>query len=84
MTSSLCFLNLSINPPKTTCSIETLQANSPPKVLQVCKFESHVTRNDVIMMPLPKTMEQWENADLGETKQNIYCWKGFDKSFSKM
>ena len=29
-------------------------------------------------------MEQWENADLGGTKQNIYRWKGFDESYSKM
>ena len=41
-------------------------------------------RNDVIMMSLPKTMEQWENADLGETKQNVYRSKGFDESYSKM
>ena len=24
------------------------------------------------------------NADLGRTKQNIYHWKGFDESYSKM
>ena len=23
--------------------------------------------------------KQWENADLGGTKQNIYRWKGFDE-----
>ena len=33
------------------------------------------------MMSLPK---QSENADLGGTKQNIYRWKGFDESYSKM
>ena len=33
---------------------------------------------------LSKTMEkQWENADLGRTKQNIHRWKGFDNSYSK-
>ena len=49
----ICLENL----PKTSCSFETLPADSPSKVLQMCKFESHVTRNDVIMMSLPKTME---------------------------
>ena len=33
------------------------------------------------MASLPK---QWENADLGGNKQNIYRWKGFDESYSKM
>ena len=37
------------------------------------KFEIHVTRNDVIMMTLPKTME---NADLRETSEIIYHSKG--------
>ena len=36
------------------------------------------------MMSLPKTMEQWENADLDGTKQNIYRWKGFHENYSKM
>ena len=44
-----------------------------------------MTRNHVIMMSLPKTMEeQWEKADLCGNKQNIYCSKGFDESFQKM
>ena len=33
------------------------------------------------MMSLPK---QWENADLGGTKQNIHRSKGFHESYSKM
>ena len=36
------------------------------KFHKICKFENHVTRNDVIMTSLPK---QWKNADLRETKQ---------------
>ena len=43
-----------------------------------------MTRNDVMMMSLPKTMEQWENADLRGTKQNIYRSKGFNESYPKM
>ena len=37
----------------------------------ICKFESRVTRKDVIMMSLPKTMETIGNVDLGGTKQKI-------------
>ena len=70
--------------PKTTCSIETFQADSPCKVLQICKFGSHVTKNDVIMMSTKNIGEQWQNVDLSGTKQNIYRWKGFDDSYSKM
>ena len=47
----------------------------------MCKFENHVTRNDVIMTSLPKTME---NADVLETKQIIYYSKGIDESHPKM
>ena len=36
------------------------------KFHKICTFENHVTRNDVIMTSLPKTMQ---NADLHETKQ---------------
>ena len=55
------------------------------KFHKICKFENHVTRNDVIMMSLPKTMEkQWGNADLRETKQIIYQSKGIDESYPKM
>ena len=40
-----------------------------------------MTRNDVIMTLLPKTME---NADLRETKRPIYHSKGTDESYPKM
>ena len=40
---------------------------------KICKFGNHVTRNDVIIMSLPKTIEkQWEKAELRRTKQDIY------------
>ena len=40
--------------------------------------------NDVIMMPLPKTMQrQWENADFYGTKQYIYHLKS-PKDLKKM
>ena len=54
------------------------------KFHKICQFENHVTRNDVIMMALPKTMEkQLENADFCRTKRNIYLSKRFDGSFPK-
>ena len=40
-----------------------------PKFHKICKFENHVTRNDVITESNGK---QWENTDLRRTKQNIY------------
>ena len=55
------------------------------KLHKICKFENHVTRNNVIMTSLPKTMEkQWGNADLCETKQIIHHLKGIDESYPKM
>ena len=41
----------------TTYIIETWHADSLFKFHKICKFENHVTRNDVMMMSLPKTME---------------------------
>ena len=41
------------------------------KFHKICKFEHHVTRNDVIMMSLPKQWKQWENVDLRGTKKYI-------------
>ena len=40
-----------------------------------------MTRNDVIMMSLPKTME---SADVREISQTIYHSKGPDESYPKM
>ena len=52
---------------------------------KITKFENHVTRNDVIMTSLPKTMEkQWGNADLRISKQIICHSKGIDESLPKM
>ena len=51
------------------------------KFHKICKFESHVTRNDVIMMSLPKAME---NADVREISRIIYHSKGLDKNYPKM
>ena len=50
------------------------------KFHKICKFENHVTRNDVIMTLSPITME---NVDLRETKQIIYHSKGIDESYPK-
>ena len=51
------------------------------KFHKICKFENYVTRNDVIMMSLPKTMK---NADVREISQIIYHSNGFDESYPKM
>ena len=51
------------------------------KFQKICKFEDHVTRNDVIMMSLPKTVK---NADVRESSQIIYHSKGLDESYPKM
>ena len=48
---------------------------------KICKFESLIITNDVIMTSLPKTME---NVDLLETKQIIYHSKCIDESYQKM
>ena len=48
---------------------------------EICKFENHVIRNDIIMMSLPKSRE---NADVRETSQIIYRSKGIDESYLKM
>ena len=37
------------------------------KFYKICKFESHVTRNYVIMMSLPKTMEN--NGKMGTSAE---------------
>ena len=50
------------------------------KLHKISKFEDHVTRNDVIMMPLPKTMK---NLDVRETCQIIYHSKVLDESYPK-
>ena len=46
-------------------------------------FESHVTRNEVIMMQLPKTTENNRKMRTS-AKQNINRWKVIDESYSKM
>ena len=63
----------------TESKLRKLTAHS--KFHKICKFENHVTRNDVIMTSLPKTME---NVDLHQTKQIIYHSKGTDERYPKM
>ena len=86
MTSSLCFsesVHKTCQRQPTELKLCKLIVHS--KFHKTCKFEKHVTRSDVVMMSLPKTMEkQWGNADLSETKQNIYQSKGIDESYPKM
>ena len=70
MTSSLCFLNLSIKPAKDNLQHWKLcRLIFHLKFYKICKFESHVTRNDVIMMSLPKTMEN--NGKCGPRRNQI-------------
>ena len=86
MTSSLCFSQSVYK----TCQRQPIALNLCRLIVylkfhKIYKFENHVTRNDVITMSLPKTMEeQWENAGLRGTKQNVCRWKGFDESYLKM
>ena len=44
-----------------------------------------MTRDDIIMMSLSKTMEkQWENANLRGNKENICLSKDVDESYPNM
>ena len=86
MTSSLCFsesVHKTCQPQHTELKLGKLIVHS--KFHKILKFENHVTRNDVIIMSLPKTMEkQWGNAYLCETKEIIHQSKGIDESNPKM
>ena len=42
------------------------------KFHKICKFENHVTRNDVIMMSLPKTMENNGNMRTSVEPNKMY------------
>ena len=48
---------------------------------KICQFENHVTRNDIIMMSIPKAME---NAEFREINQIVYHSKGLHESYPKM
>ena len=81
MTSSLCFyesIYKNCQRERTELKLGTLIAHS--KCHKIYKFENHVTRNDVTMTSLPKTME---NADLREIKQSTYHSKCIDESYPK-
>ena len=52
------------------------------KFHKIRKFKNHVTRNDLRMMSLPKTMSS--DVDVRETSQIIYYLQGFEKSYPKM
>ena len=74
MTSSLCFSE-SVQRQPRELKLGKLIVQS--KFHKICKLEDYGTRNDIIMISLPITMEkQWGNADLRETKQIIYQSKG--------
>ena len=80
--SSLCFSG----PVYKTCQCQLTELKlgkliAHSKFHQICKFENHVTRNDIIMTSLPKTMK---NGDLHKTKQIIYHSEGIDESYPKM
>ena len=73
MTSSLCFSE-SVYKPKES-KLGNLIVNS--KFHKICKFENHVTRNDIIT-------KNNGNSDLRKTKQIIYHSKGIDENYPKM
>ena len=75
MTPSLCFSQSVYKTcPKTTYRIKTLLADSLLKFHKICEFENHVTRNDVIMMSLPKTMEDNGKMRTSAEPSNIYIF----------
>ena len=85
MTSSLCF-SKSVH---KTCQRQPTELKRGKLIVhskfhKICNFKNHVTRNDVIIMSLPKQWKQWGYADLHETKQIIYQMKGIDESYPKM
>ena len=48
------------------------------------QIESHETRNNVIMMSLPKTMETMGKCGSRRNQAKyIYRWKGFDGAIQK-
>ena len=88
ITSSLCFFNESVY---KTCQRKPTELKFGTLIVQskfhkIRKFENHVTRNDIIMTSLPKTME---NAYLRKTTDKLYTIriyhsKGIDDSYPKM
>ena len=54
------------------------------KFHKIYKFENHVTRNDVIMMSLPKTMETMGKCGPPRNQQIICQSKGIGESCPKM
>ena len=84
MMSSLCFSESVYK----TCQIQPAELKLGKLIVhsmfdKICKFENHVTRNDVIITSLSKQWKRWVNADLRETKQIIYHSKGIDESYPK-
>ena len=82
MTSSLCFYESVYK----TCQRQATELKLGKLIVhskfhKICKCENHVTRNDVIMTSLPKTMEK---CGPRETKQIIHHSKGIDESYPKM
>ena len=77
------FYNFSVklDPDPEFTALKVFRLIALGKVHKICKFEDHVTRNDAIMMSLPKTME---NADVRENSQIMNHSEGVDKSYSKM
>ena len=87
MMSSLCFsesVHKTCQRQPTDLKLGKLIVHS--KFHKIGKFENHVTRNDVIMMSLTKTMEkQWEKRGPLRNQTNyIYQSKGIDESCPKM
>ena len=82
MTSSICFSESVYK----TCQRQPTELKlgkliDHSKFHKICKFENHMTRNDVIMTSL---LKQWKNAGFRETKQIIYHSKGIDESYPQM
>ena len=86
MTASLCFpesVYKTCQGQPTELKLDKLIVHS--MFHKISKFKNHVTRNNVIMTSLPKTMEN--NGEMrisAKQKQIIYHSKGIAESYPKM
>ena len=83
MTSSLCFPESVYE----TCQRQSTELKLGKLIVhakfhKICKFENHVTRNEVIMTSLPKTMGKC-GPPRNQTNY-IYHSKCIDESYPKM
>ena len=73
MTSSLCFsLFVYKTCPRQPAALKLCSLIVYLKFYKICKFENHVTRNDITMISLSKTMEEKGNMRTTVEQAKIY------------